>query len=404
MGLSGNNLWLESENVLALDYFQEMGVSVVVALQVLDFISLVVKSVVLLFISQLCRSCVTGIVILDQNVLVRKVPFDLSSFGTVLFLMLLGLNLWTFFRSHFIRGQLLDTEIKESLFRNVELQIVSVGPARRNAELVKSWNKVGADSSWADVTGWEEVLQVLAVNSKTSVKTECLCSFIVHCLLFNVLRGFLVCWWQSLLYAFEFSVQDWFFTSPVSFVTASNCGEVSCFSANFTCSCVWVFDSTRASGSSFFHQVHQFIWSLIGNESWSFYVAWILGFQNEMGFMNWIDIIGQEFFAINIQVNKLPVAVGKCVDEFHWSGSSDTCVATTWGHIVFVIFGKDVVSFGPELENDKLPWLFQIHTPKWFSTFFIDRNEVINHISLPSSVVINNSMIQATGLEILSEH
>ena len=123
-----------------------------------------------------------------------------------------------------------------------------------------------------------------------------------------------------------------------------------------------------------------------------------------MGLVDFVDVGPQKGLAINSQVNEFPVTVGEIVDEFKWRRVLDTCVTSSSGHVVFVISGKDVVSFGPELEDYQLPGLLQIHAPEWFSSFFVDGDEVINNIGFPSAIVVYNSMIQSTGLEILSEH
>ena len=120
--------------------------------------------------------------------------------------------------------------------------------------------------------------------------------------------------------------------------------------------------------------------------------------------MDFVDVGSQKGAAINSQVNEFPVTVGEIVDEFKWRRVLDTCVTSSCGHVVLVISGKDIVSFGPELEDDQLPGLLQIHTPEWLSGFFVDGDEVIDNIGFPSAVVIYDSMIQSTGLEILSEH
>lgn len=76
MSISVDNFRFESENVPSFDSLEEMGVTIVVAFQIFNLISLIMKSIEILFELHLFRCRITFGIILYENVLIRQVSFN----------------------------------------------------------------------------------------------------------------------------------------------------------------------------------------------------------------------------------------------------------------------------------------------------------------------------------------
>ena len=221
-----------------------MSITVVVSLKILDFIGFIIESVEILFKFYLIRSGITVSIVFDKNIFVIQISLSFSSLTSVLLLMFLHFDFWsTWTRTNFIWWKLLNTEIKESFFWDIEFQIYGIGSFSWISELPKTCNTVRSYSSCCNITWWKQVFQIMTLNCEISIKTKAFWSFVIDSLLFNIF------WWFNMLAnntfvsSLELAIKDWFLTSPISLIAASDSSNVIYFLiANFTCALS--FDST----------------------------------------------------------------------------------------------------------------------------------------------------------------